>query len=162
MELPLSERDKRLYTKLYASARDIGFARACAEHIRKKAWYGRPWSRGTIYFQQSAYVTSLVVSYARPFATGRNGYAFPARLIPYTPDEMALHTDLLDRRNKVHVHSDLDKWNVRPWRSEDFETVIIGEPWLIIGQPQIELFLTMTERLQTAISRRMTEIIAAY
>jgi hypothetical protein len=126
MELQLSAYDKKLYTKLYASMSDISFAHQCASHIRKKGWYRGPWSRGTIYFQQSAYLTAMIVSYARPFSPGRSGYVFPERLIPYGPEDMALHDDLLDRRNKVHAHSDLDKWDVRPWRSGDFERPSLG------------------------------------
>lgn len=161
MELTLSDRDRRLHTKLYASASDIAFARACAEHLQKKAWFRRPWARGKVYFHQSAYVTSLIVSYARPFSTGRGGMTFPQRLIPYTADEFALHAELLDRRNKVHAHSDLDQWNVRPWRSGDFATTIVSQPWMIIEAPQVETFLAMTARLQASITRRLVEIVEA-
>ena len=162
MELSLMDRDKRLYMKLYTSRSDIDFARDCAKHILKKGWFREPWSRGTIYFQQSVYVTSLAVSYSRPFAIGRNGHAFPNRLIPYTSEEGAFHNHLLDLRNKVHAHSDLDRWEVRPWQSGSFETEMVGQPWLIIKQPKIELFLGMTDRLQTSISQRMKEIIEGY
>lgn len=162
MELKLSDRHRAEYSKLYASSSDVGFARQCASHIRKKGWFRSPWSRGTIYFQQSAYVTALIVSYARPFSIGRSGLHFPKRLIPYNEGQMELHRNFLDRRNKVYAHSDSDKWDIRPWRSADFETTIVGQPWLIVGKEEIDLFLEMTTGLLAAIANREKQILSAY
>lgn len=158
MDIELSPRDRTLYAKLYASFSDVALARRCAEHIKAKGWYRRPWSRGSIYFQQSAFVTSLVVSYSRPFSPGRGGLAFPKRLIPYNPNQWALHDQLIGQRNEVYAHSDLERWTVRPWRSADFETTIVGQPILVLEPPQIEAFLEMTEPLMNAIRSRMDEI----
>lgn len=162
MELPLNEHDRRDHAKLYVSSHDISFARGCALHIQKKDWFRQPWSRGTLYFQQSVYVTSMIVSYARPFTPGRGGLHFPKRLIPYDSEQMKLHRDLLDRRNKIHAHSDLDKWSIRPWRMGDIETAIVSQPWLIVQKTEVAMFLTMTDALLAKISGREEEILAKY
>lgn len=82
----------------------------------------------------------------------------PKRLIPYNPNQWALHDQLIGQRNEVYAHSDLERWTVRPWRSADFETTIVGQPILVLEPPQIEAFLEMTEPLMNAIRSRMDEI----
>lgn len=162
MKLELSERDKKKYHKLYVSAADISYARRCASHLKKKNFFRPPWSRGTLYFQQSAFVTSLIVSYARPFTNGRSGENFPSKLISYDLIQMKLHDELLKRRHKVYAHSDPDAWRVQPWRSGDFETTIVEQPWLIVSEDEIELFLSMTLDLLRNIGKAQTEILANY
>ena len=162
MQVKLSDNDRRAFTKLYASADDIVVARRWAEHIQKKNWFRQPWSRGTIYLHQSAYVTALVVAYGRVFEVGRGGFDFPKRLIPYDAAERDLHKRLLELRNKVHAHSDLDKWNVRPWHAHGFSTAIVGKPKHLIEETDIALFLAMTEKLLVNIAARKEEILRAY
>lgn len=160
--LPISEHDRLTITKLHASASDLGTARTWAEHLLKKKWFRKSWSRGKTYGHQSAYVTALVVAYGRVFATGRGGFGFPKRLIDYNTDEWALHERLLETRNKVYAHSDLDKWTVKPWRVEGFETVVLGEPTHLIEEQDLTMLVAMTARLQAAIGRRTAEILASY
>lgn len=162
MELALSEHDAQLYKKLWASARDIRLAQQYAEHIDKKDWYREPWSRGTGYFQQSAYVTSMVVSYGRPFITGRTGIAFPKRLVRYGPDDASLHRKLLTLRNEIYAHSDPEHWTTIPWRSEGLETVVFKEPKLLIVKAEVVQFIAMTGPLLTRINARIHEIMASY
>lgn len=163
MLLEMSSHDRQTVTKLVASATDIGFARDAAEHLFKKKWYDRmPWSRGKIYFHQSAYVTTLVVSYGRVFEVGKRGYNFPKKLLQYEATEKALHVKLLTLRNKVHAHSDLDQWSVRPWHADGFSTEIVGQPLHVIEEADIQLFLAMTSKLLTRINAKREEIIAPY
>jgi hypothetical protein len=115
-----------------------------------------------VYFQQSAFVTALIVSYARPFVIGRAKHHFPKRLIPYDADQFRLHNDFLDRRNKVYAHSDSDNWYIQPWRSGDFETTIVSQPWLIVSEAEIDQFLSMTEALLKSIGARQSEILSGY
>ena len=121
-----------------------------------------PWSRGKIYFHQSAYVTTLVVSYGRVFEVGKRGYNFPRKLLKYEAAEKALHAKLLTLRNKVHAHSDLDQWSVRPWHADGFNTEIVGQPFHVIEEADIQLFLAMTSKLLTRINARREEIVAPY
>lgn len=160
--LPISEPDRLSITKLHASASDMEVARTWAKHLVKKKWFRKPWSRGATYSHQSAYVTAIVVAYGRVFASGRGGVNFPKRLIDYDAAEWALHGRLLEMRHKVYAHSDLDKWSVRPWKHEDFETVLLGQPIHFIEESELAMLIGMTERLQTAIGCRYAEIIARY
>jgi len=160
--LTLRDADRRLFTKLYASADDLKMAREWAEHIQKRKLFRNPWSRGKVYLRQAAYVTALVVAYGRVFAVGRGGFKLPKRLIPYETEEWDLHRRLLELRNKVHAHSDLDKWKVKPWSLEGFSTVIVGKPTHLIDEADITLFLSMTERLLLKIFERSDEILAPY
>lgn len=160
--LPLSERDRLTITKLHASASDLTAASAWAAHLLKKKWFRKPWSRGATYSHQSAYITSIVVAYGRVFANGRGGFGFPVRIVDYDATELDLHKRLLDMRHKVYAHSDLERWTVRPWQHEDFDTVILGQPIHLIEQEDLERFVTMTARLLTAIGQRYEDILAPY
>jgi len=162
MELEITTEHRRLLSKLHASGADIKQARAYAELIVKKNWFKMPWSRGKQYFHQSAYVTALIVSYARPFAQGRNGYTFPRRLVPYDDTEWTIHERLLEQRNKIYAHSDLEKWNIRPWKSGNFDTVIIGQPAHYISREDIDVFIPMTSNIMSAIALRYSEILQEY
>jgi hypothetical protein len=155
----LGEREARLFTKLYVSANDISLARQWAEHLQKKKWYRRPWSRGKIYLHQSAYVTAIVVAYGRVFAPGRGQFNFPERLIPYDVAEWDLHKRLLELRHSVHAHSDLDKWRVEPWEVGGFRTTIVGQPIHLIEKADVELFLVMTKKLLDGIADRQEQIL---
>lgn len=158
----LSVRDAQLFTRLYVAADDISVARQWAEHLKKKKWYRRPWSRGKIYLHQSAYVTAIVVAYGRVFAPGRNGLNFPKRLVPYDAAEKGLHERLLELRHKVHAHSDLDKWTVQPWEAGGFRTTIVGQPIHVIEEADVDLFLVMTRKLLDAIANRQGKILRAF
>lgn len=161
MLLALNDRDKRLYTKLFVSGQDIGYARQCAVLLRKKGWHHRPWERrGSIYFQQSAFTTALVVAYARVFKESRGMTNFPERLLGYTAAEKQLHKRLITLRDEVYAHSDGSSYSVRPWRSMFLSTDIVGTPMLMLSAEEIDVFLTMTERVQTAIQRRMKELLS--
>lgn len=162
MELPLSDPDRKLYTKLYASMSDIAFARSCAVHLLKMGSNKRPWDGGDAYFRQSVFVTSMIVSYARPFTPGRGGPAFPKKLIEFDAIDWVLHADLIDRRNKVHAHSDLELWRVTPWRRPNVQIDLVGEPWLIIEPEELERLVGMIEKLATSIQQRQKEILARY
>lgn len=160
--LKLSAIDQKNFTKLYASADDVSVARQWAQHLQKKKWYRRPWSWGKIYLHQSAYVTAIVVAYGRVFSVGRGGFNFPKRLVPYDAVEWDLHHRLLDMRDKVHAHSDLEKWRVEPWHVSGFSTTIVGQPQNVIEETDIELFLNMTEKLLARIADRREQILRAY
>jgi hypothetical protein len=160
--LPLSDTDRKLFKKLYASAQDIRMARHCAEHIEKKQLYRPPYARGKIYLNQGTYVTALVVAYGRVFAGGRGGYGFPKRLMPYDADELALHERLLLLRNKIYAHSDLDIWQAEPWRVDGMRAAKISQPIYAIDEPDIARFLGMTEKLLARIKARESEILEPY
>src|SRR5438445_12970197 len=98
---------KALYARLYFSAQDFWYAKSYALHLIKKGWHSAPYERrGTIYMQQSAFTTSLIVSYARPFTRSNGWPKFPERFVQYDAQETLLHQRLLDLRHQVYAHSD--------------------------------------------------------
>src|SRR5580704_19459236 len=103
MEVRLGEDNAKLYSKLYVSSSDIAFARYCASILLKKGWHSRPWERrGTIYQQQSTFITALVTAYARPFTHSEGWPKLPSDLITiYDDRETALHGQLIKLRHSV-------------------------------------------------------------
>jgi len=163
MLLQLSERDRKTLTKLYSAAADIGLASQFGKIIIKRKLYDkRPFSRGTVYAQQAAFVTGLVTSYGRAFSSGRGGYQLPKSLVNYDADEAALHARLLDLRNKVYAHSDEEKWSVRPWHGKGFSTIISGQPEYVLPRGDIEMFLRMSAKLLDSIRQREQQLLQPY
>lgn len=162
MLLQLSDVDNERQTRLYAWANDMVYAGACARHIGKKEWFRFPWSRGKIYFHQSAYITSLVVAYARPFTASRSKPIFRLRDLGYSDTERALHEKLLDLRNQIYAHSDVGRWSVRPWKFDDFSTSIVNQPVLRLDPDEIATVFDMTEKASRAMAIERIQIIARY
>jgi hypothetical protein len=162
MLVHLSPADEKLYSKLAVSGFDIGFARYCASVILKKGWHDEPWKRrGTIYQQQAAFTTALVTAYGRPFTQSKGWPSFPLKLIAYNAQEEALHKRLIQLRHTVYAHSDSASYSIRPWRSGEFSTDIVGAPALRITAAEAKLFMRMTSKLLASINLRMEALLAA-
>lgn len=157
MHVPLTDKEGRQYSKLFVSRRDIHFARSCAFFILKKGWHSKPWERrGTIYFQQSVYISALITAYGRVFTRSVGWPNFPSKLLAiYSDEEKNLHKSLLALRHEVHAHSDSSSYSIRPWRSGDLSTDIVGAPILMMAAGDLELFLSMTDKLTAAINDRL-------
>jgi hypothetical protein len=162
MEIHLRDDEKKLYSMLYVSSLDLGFAQYCVGVILKKGWHYQPWEkRGTIYQQQAAFMSALVIAYMRPFSAHekRGRREFPRDLMEFSGQEDKLHKTMADLRNKVYAHSDREKYSVRPWRSGKFSTDIVGTPVLCISTEDADLLKQMINKLQLAIRRRMSQIV---
>jgi hypothetical protein len=156
-DLILSARDLAMYTKLYASAGDIGTARECARYIKKNGWHDYSFMRrGSVRVQQTAFYTTLIVAYARPFAIGRSGINFPQRLLQYGKPEAALHDRLIDLRHKEYAHSDPSRSRVQPLKGIIKDIFSIRD--VRFSVKQIDTFLGMTDGLQKRITQRIEEI----
>ncbi|MGY3134563.1 hypothetical protein ACVWZM_005245 [Bradyrhizobium sp. USDA 4501] len=154
----LLPRDRALYAKLYASHGDIGVARSCAEFILKKGWHTYSFMRrGSVRIQQTAFITTMIVAYARPFAPGRGNINFPHRLLQYDSQEMAFHKRLLDLRKQEYAHSDASKISVRPLKGS-VVTSIVSIRDLYFSPAELKLFLGMTGCLSSRIQERLEEI----
>ena len=163
MLISLNERDKQLHAKLYVACLDIAFAQQCAETILKKGWHYDPWEkRGSIYFQQSVFMTALVVSYARAFAHSKGWPRLPKRLLGYSREEDALHKRLLALRNSVYAHSDSESYSIRPWRSGSFSTDIVGQPFLKLSRDDTILFVNMTQKAVSAIYAKRDNLLSKH
>jgi hypothetical protein len=166
MEVLLNEGDKKLYSKLYVSSEDIGFAKFCASVILRKGWHhdspGRR-MRWRTYQQQAAFTTALVTAYGRPFTQSKGWPKFPEDLLKaYSSADKALHAQLIKLRHTVYAHSDSASHSIQPWRSEDFSTDIITWVPLRLTLEDTTLFQEMTGRLRVSIDDKMKDILSKY
>ncbi|MEN3165644.1 hypothetical protein WI697_26650 [Tistrella mobilis] len=108
LKIDFSDEDMRLYRRLDVACGDLCDAMSFGAFILKKGWKAKPWSRGSTYLQQSAFVTSMIVSYGRAFSEGRGrGYLTEEMRESFDSDEVTLHQRLIKDRNKLYAHSDL-------------------------------------------------------
>ncbi len=162
MEIILPDDDAKLYSRLHVSSLDLDFAQYCAGVILRKGWHYQPWEkRGTIYLQQSAFMSALVTAYARPFKKSSSGLPnLPPELKEFSSEEDAFHERMIQLRDKVYAHSDSKSYSVRPWRTGTFSTDIVGAPELCINAKEAALLKQMVNKLQLAIRRRMSRIVS--
>jgi hypothetical protein len=150
-----SKRD--LYERLYVSAMDLGMARQYAAYLLKKGWHSAPYERrGSIYMQQSAFTTALVVSYARPFTRGDGWPPFSQEFRQYGFAESTLHERLMTLRHKVYAHSDSSSYTVKPWRIDsDLLADIQGTPFLRLSMAECELIVSMINGVHNLLRPRL-------
>jgi len=161
MEINLPDDDAKLYSKLHVSSLDLDFAQYCIGVILKKGWHYRPWEkRGTIYQQQSAFMSALVTAYARPFTKSFGWPRFPPELKEFNSREDVFHERMIALRNSVYAHSDSKNYSVRPWRSGELCTEIVGAPELCISANEALLLKQMVNKLRLAIRRRMSQMVS--
>lgn len=67
-ELVFEHDDLKLYSRLDVARRDLHDSMSFGSFILKKGWKAKPWSCGSTYLQQSAFITSMIVSYGRAFS----------------------------------------------------------------------------------------------
>ncbi len=148
---------RELYERLYVSALDFGLARQYAAHLLKKGWHSAPYERrGSIYMQQTAFTTALVVSYARPFKGSRGWPPFPKEFWQYDQTQSALHEHLIGLRDQVCAHSDSSRYTVKPWRIDaDSLTDIQSVPFLRLSKEECELVVSMINGIHRLLSPRL-------
>jgi hypothetical protein len=160
MEISLPDKDAKLYGRLHVSILDLDLARYCVGVILKKKWHHQPWEkRGTIYLQQSTFMSALVIAYARPFTESRGWPNFPPDLKAFMTEENELHDKMMKLRNTVYGHSDSASYSVTPWRTPKFSTDIVGAPVFRISAQEATLLKRMIDKLNFAVRRRMAEIV---
>jgi len=157
-DVNLLPRDRSLYEKLHASHGDIGTAKSCAGYILRKGWHTYSFMRrGSVPLQQTAFTTTMIVAYARPFAPGRGNIDFPKRLMQYDEKQVAFHGRLLKLRNQEYAHSDASTISVRPLKGS-LVTSIDSIRDLYFSPAELKLFVDMTSGLLGRIHRRLEEI----
>lgn len=160
MSIPESaiEEKQRLYERLYVAAEDLGLARQYAQYLLKKGWHSAPWERrGSIYMQQSAFVTALVVSYARAFTKSYGWPSLPESVLPENNDATALHKRLMGLRHEVYAHSDSKHHKVQPWRIDsEVVTDIRGAPFWRFTKDECELITELIDEIRKRLLPKMT------
>jgi len=155
-----SGQKKALYERLYVSANDFRMAKQYTEHLLKKVWHSAPFElRGSIYMQQSAFTTSLIVSYARPFTRSKGWPALPSEFVVYSEEQQQLHHKIMDLRHKVYAHSDSEKYSIRPYKIDDgVLTDIVGEPFRKLTSDECSLLLSMIDGIQIRLHPKLEEL----
>lgn len=111
--------------------------------------------------QQSAFTTSLVVSYARPFKQSYGWPAFPDEFKQYDAEQTALHEYLIELRDQVFAHSDSEKYSISPCRIDsEFVTDIQGVPFLRLSRIQCDQVIAMTTGIALRLEPRLKELRA--
>jgi hypothetical protein len=100
-------------------------------------------------------MSALVIAYARSIAWPN----FPPHLKDFNDQERLFDKRMMELRNKVYAHSDLEQYSVVPWRKGTFSTDIVGSPVLCISAEEATMLKRMIQKLQVAIRRSMTEIV---
>lgn len=109
--------------------------------------------------QQSAFTTSLVVSYARPFKQSYGWPDFPNEFKHYDTEQAVLHEQLIALRDQVFAHSDSASYTIRPYRIDsELLTEIEGVPFLRLSKVQCEQVIAMANGIVCRLRPRMTEL----
>jgi hypothetical protein len=161
-ELTFSDDDMRLYGRLDIARRDLYEAMAYGAFILKKGWKAKPWSRGSTYLQQSAFVTSMVVAYGRAFTESRGwGYVSATMRAGFDADEAAMHAHIMKERHELYAHSQSSHYPVKPWKS-DYHSDIIQFQVREIAPHEIEMLQVMCRKVAAACDTEQTKIKAKY
>lgn len=151
---------ERLYKRLYISGEDLTKAAQFAAFILKKGWHSNPWERrGTIYLQQSAFTSSLIVFYSRPFTRSFGLPDFPKRLLKYNHAENELHDAVIQLRHKVYAHSDDASYKVQPFSINGHPTAILGAPFFKLSKSEVEMLQDMIGKTIKEIYGELRELI---
>ena len=151
---------ERLYKRLYIAGEDLTKAAQFAAFILKKGWHFNPWERrGTIYLQQSAFTSSLIVFYSRPFTRSIGLPEFPRRLLKYNDAENNLHDTIIQLRHKVYAHSDDASYKVQPFSINGYPTAILGAPFFKLSKSEVEILRRMIGKTIKEIHGELGELI---
>ena len=148
---------KALYARLFVSAQDFSYARSYALHLLKKGWHSAPYERrGTVYMQQAAFTTALIVSYARPFTKGIGWPRFPESLVQYDAQAAQLHRHILDLRHQVYAHSDSARYSIRPFKmGANVFSDIIGIPFIKLSKDECTLLVSMIDGIRERLRQKL-------
>ena len=147
-----------MFELLCTAKDDLAQALYFARFLLKKGWHYEPWERRwTIYMQQTAFTTALVVSYSRPFVKSRGWPDFPERLLNYDQGQRQLHKRLIRMRNEVYAHSDIASRHIRPFKmpNSSFPSRIESQPTMRLTKPETEAVAQMITAMQQTLSSRI-------
>lgn len=147
--------NKRQFERLFASLYDFGQANFCARYLLTKGWH-RKWERqGTIYAQQTAFVTNLVVAYARPFVKSQGWPTFPEKLTNFDAKQSDLHKRLLQMRHQIIAHSDSKNFSFEPVKFDNIITTTECVPSYVLSSDDTALVIRMTDDLIITTNKKL-------
>lgn len=156
-----AQAEELLFKRLYISLQDLNCAADFAAYILKKGWHFNPWEkRGSIYLQQSAFTSSLITFYARPFTKSCGLPPFPTTLVKYNKAEKRLHQKILLLRHQVYAHSDSGRYRVEPFRIGRYVTAILGALFFKLTAPETRQLQKMINKNVAAIERELDPLMS--
>jgi len=157
---PDNQDSLRLYERLYVSALDLARARYYAKFLLKKGWHSNPWERrGSLYLQQSAFTTALIVSYGRPFTNSNGWPKFPPSLLKLSDTQLALHFKLIKLRHQVYAHSDSVSFEIKPvYNFEGAHFDVVGEPFRKLESDECEEVAVITTKVIENIGQKLASL----
>ncbi|QKK01287.1 MAG: hypothetical protein HND55_00690 [Pseudomonadota bacterium] len=157
---PAERNAQQTYALLYAGQQDLSQAAFYADHLQSKGWYLEPWEGSwQDYLHQAAYVTSMVISYSRPFTESRGWPKFPKRILRVLDTEQKqLHRHLLDLRNEVYAHTDIAARKNRPITLGGQPSAIEVIPPLKCSADELMQVRILIRDISLEIERKLAEL----
>lgn len=157
----MSEIEKiRNQFELYAASKyDFEQACFCARYLIKKGWHSEPWERrGTIYAQQTAFVTNLVIAYARPFTKSQGWGIFPKKFGNFDNNQNKMHNKLIEMRNEIFAHSDKKHFSFEPHEDDIMRALSEKVPSRVVSAVEARLVELMTSQLLEVTNKEIEKL----
>ncbi len=156
---PPRSNDHQTYQLLYVAHLDLRQAAFFADHIASKKMHMEPWEGSwKTYLHQCAYMTAMVIAYARPFTESRGWPKFPQRLLRLSPEQKALHNRVLNLRNEVYAHPNVEAKHVQPIIFEGRPTAVLSLPPMRLPAQDVEMLREIIRTVCADIQRRLEEL----
>lgn len=153
--------ERKAYALLHVSEEDLRQASIYAAHLLKKGWHSE-WHerRGTVYYQQAAFTTALVMAYMRPFKQTRGRSSLNSKtLAGFTEEQKALHKRMEFLRDNIYAHTDLPTRGVRPLSIEGYPTAIEFMPRLRLHKEEVENLQAMIAMVSKAVAEQKRRLL---
>jgi hypothetical protein len=159
IHIDLPAHQQKEYLRFWTSRNDLERARAFAKHILKKRLHqGHIRSKGA-YFQSEAFVTALIISYARAFNEPKNWEAKLLSFVKPTKEQRELHELILKARNQLFAHSDLRNYKVTLGRLGLVRMETVESKYFDFDGDQVTKLELFIIRLHGAINLRMANMV---
>lgn len=159
--MPSGTKENRLptYQLLHVALQDLRQAAFFADHLLTRGWHFEPWeAHWRTYNHQTAYMTAMVVAYCRPFTPSRGWPKFPAKLLRLDAAQKQMHARLLDLRNEVYAHSDVESRKIRPIRFKGYPTAIERLPAMCLPPEEVRQVRQTIGVIVNAIQVKLHEL----
>lgn len=147
------------YQLLHVAQQDLSQAAFFADHLRQQGWHAEPWEGSwQDYLHQGAYMTAMVVAYARPFTGSRGWPKFPARLLRLDAEQKLLHERLLQLRNELYAHSDVAARRARPIMFKGKPNAIEALPPMRMSATELLAVRKLILTISQGVNARLEEL----
>src|SRR6185312_5754397 len=155
--------DQKTYALLHVSEEDLRQASFYASHLLKKGWHSEWYERrGTVYYQQAAYTTALVMAYTRPFTQTRGGSSLHGKTIAgFSEEQKAQHKRMKVLRDNIYAHTDIPTRRVRPVSFAGYPSAIETVPPMRLHKAEVEHLQTMIALVQKSIGEQKRGLLHA-